>query len=248
MIIFPAVDIQSGKAVRLKRGKKEEVTVYADDPLDLALRWQDAGATWLHIVDLDGAFEGSSASLEIIGNIAERTGLPIQAGGGIRSLAAADRYLDAGATRLIIGTVALEQPDVFRQMCRRHPGKIGVSLDADAGKLKSRGWVKDAALTVPQILPMLEDAGAAFIVYTDIERDGTQAGANLAALRDLLRMTQIPVISAGGIATLEDIKNISALKDAGNLEGVISGRALCEGSLDLAEATSWLAAQRFPEI
>lgn len=240
MIIFPAVDIQGGKAVRLRRGKKEEATVYAEDPLELAFRWQDAGAEWLHVIDLDGAFAGNSKSLEAIRRIVDRTGLPIQTGGGIRNLEAAKRYLDAGATRLIIGTTALEQPKEFARMCEAFPGKIGVSLDGAAGKLKTRGWLNDAALTIPQVLPTLEKAGAAFIIYTDIERDGTRAGANLDALAEILRQTMLPVIAAGGIAAMDDIKAIFGLDHLGNLEGAISGRALCEGSLDLAEAISWL--------
>ena len=244
MILFPAVDIQDGKAVRLRRGKKEEATIYAEDPVELALRWRDEGAQWLHVIDLDGAFAGDSRSLGIIRRIAEAVNLPIQAGGGIRGLDDASRCLDAGATRLIIGTTALEKPAEFAAMCRAYPGRIGVSLDGEAGKLKIRGWVRDSELTLPQALPGLEDAGAAFIIYTDIERDGTRTGANLAALADLLARTSLPVIAAGGIATLADIRAVAALAGHGNLEGVISGRALCEGSLNLAEAVSWLAGQK----
>lgn len=241
MIIFPAVDIQGGKAVRLRQGKKDEATIYAENPVELALRWRDAGAEWLHVVDLDGAFEGRSENLALIAEIVKQTRLPVQVGGGIRTAATAARYFNAGVTRLIIGTMALENPDTFRELCQTWQGRIGVSLDGERGRLKSRGWLKDAQLTIPQILPQLEEAGAAFIIYTDIERDGTQAGANLAALQQLLHKTRLPVISAGGIATLQDIINISSLSHFGNLEGVISGRAICEGNLDLAEATRLLS-------
>lgn len=243
MIIFPAVDIQAGKAVRLKQGKKEEPTVYADDPLELALRWQDAGAKWLHIIDLDGAFSGENANLEAIERIIAGTNILTQVGGGIRTCESAERYLQLGVGRLIIGTAALEHPNILREMCAVFPGRIGVSLDAVNGRLKSRGWLKDASSDIMDILPTLEDAGVAFIIYTDINRDGMQAGINIAMLAKLLSATDIPVIAAGGVASLADIQALSGIQNRGNLEGAISGRALCEGTLDLSEANAWLEAQ-----
>lgn len=243
MIIFPAVDIQNGKAVRLLRGAKDDATVYADDPLDLAKRWQAEGASWLHIIDLDGAFSGNARNMEAIARIAAETGLKTQVGGGIRSISIASAYFEAGATRLIIGTIALENPGLFREMCAEFPGRIGVSLDGSGGFLKTRGWLKDAGCRLADAAPRLEDAGAAFIIYTDIERDGAQTGVNANAIASLLEMTRLPVIAAGGVATLEDVKKLHSLRERGNLEGAISGRALCEGSLSLAEANSWLAAQ-----
>lgn len=243
MIIFPAVDILDGKAVRLKQGKRDKATVYADNPLDLALRWQDAGAQWLHIVDLNGAFDGASDNLPIIEKIAARTGLPIQIGGGIRTEQSVRNYLEAGASRLIIGTIALEKPDLFAGFCAGWPGKIGVSLDAENGRLKSRGWISDADRTIGDVLPFLEKAGAAFIIYTDIERDGSQTGINQKALANLLDSASLGIIAAGGVASMKDIAAIYALKERGNLLGAISGRALCEGNLDLAEAISWVARQ-----
>ncbi|MBD5553314.1 MAG: 1-(5-phosphoribosyl)-5-[(5-phosphoribosylamino)methylideneamino]imidazole-4-carboxamide isomerase [Desulfovibrio sp.] len=241
MTIFPAVDIQGGKAVRLERGRKEQATVFADDPLDLARRWQEQGAQWLHIVDLDGAFAGDSSNLNAIAAIASTTGLPCQVGGGIRTVAAARRYLESGATRLIIGTAALEDPDSFAAMCAAFPGRIGISLDAEKGRLKSRGWVRDADRTVADVLPGVSQAGAAFVIYTDIERDGMKTGPNLAALAWLLEHTGLPVIAAGGISSLADVKAVAALARLGNLEGVISGRAISDGSLSLADALAWLA-------
>lgn len=243
MRIFPAVDVQAGRAVRLKRGNKLESTTYADDPVELAIRWQAEGASWLHIIDLDGAFEGSAANRRIIARLTALRGISTQIGGGIRDLDSAAEYLEAGATRLIVGTIALENPVLFRQMCRAFPGKIGVSLDGAEGKLKSRGWLKDSGRNVTDVVPTLEDAGAAFIIYTDIERDGMQSGINLKALTDLLAITTLPVIAAGGVASLDDIANVYNLRGKGNLEGAISGRALCEGSLSLKEALNWIRKQ-----
>lgn len=239
MILFPAIDIKGGKAVRLLQGRKDQCTVFADNPVEMARHWRDQGAQWLHIVDLDGAFEGHCANSGIIGEIVQKIGLPVQVGGGIRSLEAAKSYLDAGATRLIIGTMALEQPQDFANLCGQFPGKIGVSLDAENGRLKSRGWVADAGLTLKEILPQLSAAGAAFLVYTDILRDGTKQGVNLDALKDLLQQTTLPVLAAGGVSNLEDIRNLCSLPYR-NLAGIITGRAIYEGTLSLSEALAIL--------
>lgn len=236
MIIFPAVDIQGGRAVRLKKGRKEDVTIFADNPIEAARHWQQKGAQWLHIVDLDGAFEGKCANAALIGAITSEVGIPIQVGGGIRTIEDAKRYLDAGVTRLIIGTVALEKPQILKKMCNLFPDKIGVSLDGDDGILKTQGWVKDSGKKIEDVIPELENAGVSFIIYTDIERDGMHSGVNIDALKRLLNITKLPVIAAGGVSTLADIKNIYNLRNAGNLEGVISGRALYDGSLQLEEA------------
>ncbi|MDE7371727.1 MAG: 1-(5-phosphoribosyl)-5-[(5-phosphoribosylamino)methylideneamino]imidazole-4-carboxamide isomerase [Desulfovibrio sp.] len=242
MIIFPAVDIKGGKAVRLRRGRADDATVFADDPAEAARHWERLGARWLHVVDLDGAFDGHAASGAIVGRICVGAGIPVQLGGGIRDADAARAYLDAGVTRLIIGTMALEEPEKFAALCRAFPGKIGVSLDAADGRLKSRGWVADTGLTVADVLPRLEDAGAAFIIYTDIERDGMHSGVNVDALTRLVRAAHVPVIAAGGVSTLEDVQRLYPLSREG-LEGVISGRALYEGTLDLPAALAWVAEQ-----
>lgn len=236
MIIFPAVDIQNGKAVRLKRGVKDHSTIFAENPVAMATRWHREGAAWLHVVDLDGAFDGHCANAEIIGKIVKEVGIPVQVGGGIRNRDAARQYLDAGATRLIIGTMALEQPEMFAELCREWPGKIGVSLDAANGRLKTRGWVADSGLEVTDVIPRLEAAGTAFIIYTDIARDGMRCGVNLEALKNLLELTKLPVIVAGGVNNLDDIRAVKQLDSHPNLEGVISGRALYEGTLNLKEA------------
>ena len=243
MILFPAVDIQNGKAVRLKQGRAHESTVFAEDPTDAAKAWEALGAQWLHVVDLDGAFDGAAKSREIVRRICTELSIPVQLGGGIRDMETARAYLDAGVTRLIIGTLALEQPELFAEMCRTFPGRIGVSLDAEGGKLKTRGWVADTGLTVDGALPRLLEDGAAFIIYTDIERDGMQCGVNVAALEHISRLSTVPVIAAGGVATLADVQKLYPLTLTTSLVGAVSGRALYEGTLNLEEANAWVAAQ-----
>ena len=244
MIIFPAVDIQNGKAVRLKQGRAHESTVFAESPVDAAKSWEKAGARWMHVVDLDGAFDGAAQSRRIVRDICSALAIPVQLGGGIRDMQTAAAYLEAGVSRLIIGTLALEQPALFADMCRAFPGRVGVSLDAEGGRLKSRGWVKDTGITVDTALPRLLDNGAAFVIYTDIERDGMQCGVNVAALEHLARLSTVPVIAAGGVATLEDVKKLYPLTLETNLVGAVSGRALYEGTLDLKEANAWIDAQK----
>ena len=243
MILFPAVDIQDGKAVRLKQGRAHESTVFAEDPTDAAKAWEARGAQWLHVVDLDGAFDGAAKSREIVRRICTELSIPVQLGGGIRDMATAQAYFDAGVSRLIIGTLALEQPELFAEMCRAFPGRIGVSLDAEGGKLKTRGWVADTGLTVDGALPRLLADGTAFIIYTDIERDGMQCGVNVAALEHLSRLSTVPVIAAGGVATLADVQKLYPLTRTTSLAGAVSGRALYEGTLNLEEANAWIAAQ-----
>ena len=233
MIIFPAVDIQDGKAVRLKQGRAHESTVFSPDPVAAAVAWRDKGARWLHVVDLDGAFDGLPKSRDIVRNICRELDIPVQLGGGIRDEQTARAYLEAGVQRLIIGTMALEQPKVFASLCKTFPGQIGVSLDAEGGRLKTKGWVADAGLSVDDVLPRLQEDGAAFIIYTDIERDGMQCGVNLTALRHLAETSTVPVIAAGGVATLADVQALYPLSTQANLQGAISGRALYEGTLDL---------------
>lgn len=244
MIIFPAVDIQDGKAVRLRQGRADESTIFSPDPVAAARHWQEQGARWLHVVDLDGAFDGLPRSRDIVRAICSALDIPVQLGGGIRSEQIAAAYLDAGVERLIIGTLALEQPEAFAALCRRFPGRIGVSLDAEAGRLKTKGWVADAGLTVDDVLPRLLDDGAAFIIYTDIERDGMQTGVNLPALTHLAEASSVPVIAAGGVATLADVQALYPLSRTARLQGAISGRALYEGTLDLKQANDWIDAQK----
>lgn len=244
MIIFPAVDIKGGQCVRLRQGKAGESTVFSPSPYDMARHWVEEGAAWLHIIDLDGAFDGSPVNLEVIKKICSLPQVKIQLGGGIRDLATAKNYLESGVTRLIIGTVALEEPELFGQMCAAFPGRIGVSLDAAGGRLKTRGWVADSGLTVQDALPRLVEQGAAFIVYTDIERDGMQSGINMEAMEKLAHESPVPVIAAGGVTALADVRELYPLAVKAKLEGAITGRAIYEGTLKLREALAWVAAQQ----
>jgi phosphoribosylformimino-5-aminoimidazole carboxamide ribotide isomerase len=242
MILFPAVDIKNGECVRLAQGREDQVTVFAADPVEQARRWADMGARFLHVVDLDGAFSGIPKNFELIRSICASIDIPVQLGGGIRDIATAQKYIEAGVDRLIIGTMALESPDLFSDLCRALPGKIGVSLDAVDGRLKTKGWVEDAGLTMDDVLPRLERDGIRFIVYTDISRDGMQTGVNVAGLKALCAKTRVPVIAAGGVHTLDDIKALHPLCNDG-LEGAISGRAIYVGTLDVGEANAWIDAQ-----
>lgn len=243
MIIFPAVDIQGGKAVRLKQGRAEDSTVFADDPVAAARKWQDAGAKWLHVVDLDGAFDGTPTNRAIVADICANLTIPVQLGGGVRDAKSAAAYLEAGVERLIIGTMALEEPDAFKALCGQFPQRIGVSLDADNGKLKTKGWIADSGLNVDDVLPRLVYSGAAFVIYTDIARDGMQSGVNVPALQRLTSLCSLPIIAAGGVANMQDVQHLYPLTKTTSLVGAISGRALYEGSLNLAEANAWIDAQ-----
>ncbi|MDR0339171.1 MAG: 1-(5-phosphoribosyl)-5-[(5-phosphoribosylamino)methylideneamino]imidazole-4-carboxamide isomerase [Desulfovibrio sp.] len=240
MILFPAVDIKGGRCVRLKRGRADEETVFETDPVQAALRWQTLGAEWLHLVDMDGAFAGKPVNLALITRLCAALSIPVQMGGGIRNLDTAMAYADAGVSRLIIGTLAVEDPHAYEDMCTRLPGRIGVSLDTDGGRIKTRGWIDDSGLTIEQIMPRLYAQGTAFVIHTDIGRDGMQSGVNLTLLEELAEASPMPVIAAGGVATLDDIKALYPISLRASLEGVISGRAIYTGSLDFKEAVDWL--------
>lgn len=244
MIIFPAVDLKNGKAVRLKQGRADDVSVFSDDPLAMALKWQELGADYLHLIDLDGAFDGQNGNAEIVKNICAQLDIPVQLGGGIRSEEIADFWLGLGVTRIIIGTMALENPELFRKIAQKYPGRVGVSLDVENKKLKSRGWVVDSGKTIDEILPQMAEAGAAFVIYTDIERDGMHSEVNLAEVTRLTQLSTLPLIAAGGVSTMQSVKDLYPLSVSANLEGIVSGRAIYEGSLDLEEAMAWIHAQK----
>lgn len=245
MIVFPAVDIKDGRCVRLRQGEADQVTVFGEDPVAMARHWEAMGARWLHVVDLDGAFSGQPRNRELIARLCAAVGIPVQLGGGIRTRAVAQAYLDAGVARLIVGTIALEEPEVLADLCAAFPGRVGVSLDARDGRLKTKGWVADSGRTVDEVLPGLEAAGAAFLVYTDIARDGTGAGIDPAPYQRLVGLTRLPVIAAGGVTTLADIQRLYPLCAQG-LAGAVTGKAIYTGTLDLAEALAWVAAQEAP--
>lgn len=243
MIVFPAVDIRGGKCVRLSQGRAAQQTVYSEDPIAVAAGWVRLGASWLHIVDLDGAFEGVPVNLELVESICNEVDVPVQLGGGIRDPGTARSYIRAGVRRLIIGTLALEDRAALEQLCREFPGRIAVSLDAVDGQLKSKGWVEDSGLNLVDLLPKLEDLGVACVITTDITRDGMQTGVNVDGVRRVVQGTGLPVIAAGGVRTLEDIQRLYPLHSQG-LAGVITGKAIYDGSLDLREALDWIAKQQ----
>ena len=243
MIVFPAVDIRGGKCVRLSQGLAARQTVYSEDPVAVAAGWVRLGAAWLHVIDLDGAFQGVPVNLELVEVICRTVDAPVQLGGGIRDVKTARSYIQAGVRRLIIGTLALEDSSALEKLCHEFPGQIAVSLDAVDGQLKSRGWVKDSGLQLTDLLPRLEEHGVACVVYTDISRDGMQTGINVPGVERVVQGTGLPVIAAGGVTTLEDIKKLYPLHSQG-LSGVITGKAIYDGSLDLKEALDWIATQK----
>lgn len=242
MILFPAVDIKNGQCVRLKQGLENEVTVFSPDPVAMALHWESQGARWLHLVDLDGAFRGKPVNQDLIREICGKVNIPVQLGGGIRDLDTARVYINSGVSRLIIGTMALEDMSLFADLCLEYPGRIGVSLDARNGRLKSRGWVEDTGLMLEDAVPLLENMGSSFFVYTDIARDGMESGINIRSLERMLALTSSPVIAAGGVAKLEDVQQVFPFFGQG-LEGAITGRAIYSGSLDFKAAVEWLSSQ-----
>ena len=243
MIVFPAIDIKDGHCVRLRRGVATEVTIFSEDPVQMAMHWVDQGAQWLHVVDLDGAFQGEPVNKDLIRSLCSHVPVPVQLGGGIRDMQVAKQYFQAGVARLIIGTMALEDAPRLRSLCQAFPGQVGVSLDADNGRLKARGWVAETDLTIEQVVPELEEMGAAFVVYTDISRDGMQEGVNVDGVARLVEVTSLPVIAAGGVTDLDDIKALFPLASKG-LAGVITGKAIYSHSLDLKEALGWVEAEK----
>jgi phosphoribosylformimino-5-aminoimidazole carboxamide ribotide isomerase len=233
VILYPAIDLKDGKCVRLKRGAMAEATIFNDDPAAQARKFADAGFEWLHCVDLDGAFSGRSANTDAIKNIRSAISLPIQLGGGIRDRSAIDGWLDAGITRVILGTAALRNPQLVKDAARAHPGRIAVGIDARNGKVAVEGWAETSELSAIELARRFEDAGVAAIIFTDIARDGMLAGVNVEATAKLANAVNIPVIASGGVDGLADIEE---LLKAPKIEGVVIGRALYDGSLDAKTA------------
>ncbi|MDT8379032.1 MAG: 1-(5-phosphoribosyl)-5-[(5-phosphoribosylamino)methylideneamino]imidazole-4-carboxamide isomerase [Desulfotignum sp.] len=235
MIIIPAVDIKQGKCVRLRQGRMDEVTEYAADPAVMALKWESLGAQWIHVVDLDGAFAKMAVNASSIKTILDRVSVPIQVGGGIRDIATIEAYLEAGVTRVIIGSEAVYRPEFVKEACRRFQGKIVVGIDARNGMVAVEGWSKTSKTRAVDLAKEFETSGVAAINFTDIHRDGMQTGPNIEETAALARAISIPVIASGGVATLADIENLRKIEPLG-VTGVITGRALYEGTLDLKEA------------
>ncbi|MEC5325524.1 1-(5-phosphoribosyl)-5-[(5-phosphoribosylamino)methylideneamino]imidazole-4-carboxamide isomerase [Aurantimonas sp. A3-2-R12] len=236
-ILFPAIDLKDGACVRLKLGLMDEATVYNADPAAQARDFRDAGFSHLHVVDLNGAFEGRAVNGGAVEAIVAAVGadMSIQLGGGIRTLADIERWLDKGLARVILGTVAVRDPDLVKQAARSFPGRIAVGVDAKGGKVAVEGWAETSALTAIDLARRFEDAGVAAIIYTDIDRDGVLAGINWESTIDLAEAMSIPVIASGGLASLADVVRLT-MPDAHKLEGAISGRALYDGRIDAREA------------
>ena len=239
MIFFPAIDLKDGQCVRLFQGDMDQVTVFGDDPAGQAKGFADAGAKWLHVVDLNGAFSGRPVNEDAVSGILDRIDIPVQLGGGIRDMQTIDFWLDRGVRRVILGTVAVRDPDLVKQACKRHPDPVVVGIDARDGMVAVEGWTELSEITGLELAKEFEDCGVAAIIYTDIARDGAMDGPNIEATVGLANAVSVPVIASGGVSSLEDLE---ALKAAGTglLEGVISGRALYDGRIDLAAAVELL--------
>lgn len=245
MILFPAIDLKDGQCVRLKLGDMDQATVYNTNPGAQAKAFEDQGFEWLHVVDLNGAFAGESVNGAAVEAILKATKNPVQLGGGIRTLAHIESWLDKGLSRVILGTVAVRDPELVKEACRKFPGKVAVGIDAKGGKVAVEGWAEASSLGVVELARKFEGAGVAAIIYTDIDRDGVLAGINWDSTIDLAEAVSIPVIASGGLASIADIVRMT-MPDARKLEGAISGRALYDGRIDPAEALAILRGELKP--
>ena len=237
MILYPAIDLKDGNCVRLLRGRMEDATVFAHDPGAQAAAFARAGCEWLHVVDLDGAFAGRPANADAVDAILSAVTAPVQLGGGIRDMATVERWLERGVARVILGTVAVEDPGLVREAARAYPGRVAVGLDARGGKVATRGWAEETDVDVLDLARRFEDAGIGAIVHTDIDRDGAMQGPNAAATGALARAVAVPVIASGGVSSMDDLL---ALRADGAIAGAITGRALYDGAIDLAAAVAAL--------
>ena len=243
MILFPAIDLKDGQCVRLKLGDMAQATVFNDDPAAQAKSFQDQGFEWLHLVDLNGAFEGRPVNAAAVEAILGAVTLPVQLGGGIRNLAQIEAWLAKGIRRVILGTVALRDPGLVRQACRLFPGRIAVGIDAKGGRVAVEGWAETSDVSAIDLAGQFADAGVAAIIFTDIDRDGVLKGLNIDSTLELARAVPIPVIASGGLASLDDIHRLLR-PDCYILEGAISGRALYDGRIDVPQALRLIREER----
>jgi len=235
MIVYPAIDLRGGRCVRLFQGEFDQETVYGDDPVAVARRWQAAGARWLHVVDLDGAREGRPVQSGLVEAICRAVDIPVQVGGGLRDAAAVDTVLAAGAARVVVGTVAVQNPRLCRKLCRAYPDRVAIGLDARDGKLAVAGWTEGTEIEPVAAAKRAAKQGAAAIIYTNIGRDGTEHGPDVEGTAALARAAGVPVIASGGVGSLEHLRAVAELAGAG-VAGVIVGRALYTGAVKLGEA------------
>jgi phosphoribosylformimino-5-aminoimidazole carboxamide ribotide isomerase len=243
MILFPAIDLKDGQCVRLKLGDMDQATVFNDDPGAQAKTFETQGFEWLHVVDLNGAFAGESVNGVAVDAILAATNNPVQLGGGIRTLEHIETWLEKGISRVILGTVAVRDPDLVKEACRKFPGKVAVGIDAKGGYVAVEGWAETSELTAVDLAKQFEDAGVSAIIYTDIDRDGVLKGLNIPSTLELAKSVSIPVIASGGLASIDDIHRLLE-QDCAILEGAISGRALYDGRLNPKEAMDLILAAR----
>ena len=239
MILYPAIDLKDGNAVRLFKGDMGKATVFNENPAAQALEFADAGCEWIHLVDLNGAFAGEPVNGAAVDAILETVNVPCQLGGGIRDMATIERWINKGLARVILGTVAVENPELVRTAARAFPGKIAVGLDARNGRVATRGWATETDVMVTDLAQSFQDDGISAIIYTDINRDGAMGGPNIQATADLARAVSIPVIASSGVSSLADLQ---ALKTTNVIAGAISGRALYDGAIDLGVALNMMKA------
>jgi len=241
LTLYPAIDLKDGKCVRLRRGEMDQATVYADDPAAQARAWQDAGFTWLHVVDLNGAFAGRPVNDEAVRAILAAIRIPVQLGGGIRDMAGIETWLTAGISRVILGSAAAKNPALVHDACRAFPGRVAVGIDARDGRVATEGWAETSTLTARDLALRFEDAGVAAIIYTDISRDGMLSGVNAAQTVALARHVTTPVIASGGVGGLDDLVSLKQTAAGTGVAGVVVGRALYDGRIDPAVALAVLS-------
>nr|WP_272908782.1 1-(5-phosphoribosyl)-5-[(5-phosphoribosylamino)methylideneamino]imidazole-4-carboxamide isomerase [Nitrospina gracilis] len=239
--VIPAVDIKGGRCVRLTQGRADQETVYSNDPLEMATHWDEQGAQLIHVVDLDGAFDGRPVNQDLIKSIIYNSTVDIQVGGGIRNLETIEAYVNAGVYRVILGTIAQQEPDFVAEACKRFPGKIMVGIDARDGMVAVKGWVEVSDQKATDLAQRMEPMGVAGFIFTDISRDGMMQGPNLDSIRTFAQATSLPVIASGGVSRVEDALNLVQLKDCG-VEGMIIGKALYDKSIDYRDVLSQVQA------
>ena len=243
LTLYPAIDLKGGRCVRLLKGEMDAATVYNDSPADQARRFRAAGFAHLHVVDLDGAFAGESVNAPAVAAILLATDAPVQLGGGVRDRAGIERWLEAGIARVILGTAAVRDPELVREAARAHPGRIAVGVDVRDGRVAVSGWAEASELSAADVARRFEDAGVAALIITDIGRDGTLAGVNVAATGELADAVDIPVVASGGVASVDDLRALKAWPGRA-IEGAILGKSLYEGAVDPTEALRVAASER----
>jgi phosphoribosylformimino-5-aminoimidazole carboxamide ribotide isomerase len=247
MDVIPAIDLLGGRCVRLYQGDYNQSEVFGEDPVAMAQTWVEQGASWLHLVDLDGAKTGEPVNLPVIAKILDSIDIPVQVGGGLRTQERVKQLLDLGVRRVILGTVAIEQPELVSQLCKQYPNRIVVGIDARDGKVATRGWLETSDVAAVALGQKMAIAGAAAIIYTDIRRDGTLEGPNLPMLREMAEAVSVPIIASGGIGSLTDLLSLSALEPQG-VTGVIVGKALYSGNVSLREAIRAIGPGRWQDV